>query len=65
MTDFPEATHSSRSWVVYDEDGKPVREFFSRANAMAAFGLGYRVVLIGDHLASLNYTVDNPTETMR
>lgn len=56
--EFPEATHLSRSWVVYDEGGKPSREFFSRANAKAAFDLGFKVVLIGDHLASLNKKED-------
>lgn len=56
--EFPEATHLSRSWVVYDQDDKPAREFFSRANAKAAFDLGFKVVLIGDHLASLNKKED-------
>lgn len=54
MKQFPEATHLSRSWVVYDRDGKPAREFFSRANAKAAFDIGLRVELVGDHLSDLN-----------
>lgn len=56
--EFPEVTHLSRSWIVYDHDGKPAGEFFSRANAKAAFDAGYDVVLIGDHLASLNKKED-------
>lgn len=52
--EFPEATHLSRSWIVYGHDGMTPLEFFSRANAKAAFDAGYEVVLVGDHLASLN-----------
>lgn len=52
--EFPEATHLSRSWVVTTPCGSESREFFIRANAKAAFDAGYDVVLIGDHLASLN-----------
>lgn len=56
--EFPEATHLSRSWVVTSPDGIESREFFSRAKAKAAFDAGYDVVLIGDHLASLNKNIE-------
>lgn len=51
---FPDPTHLSRSWVVYHADGSIMMEVFDRALAKQAHDRGFKVVLIGDHLAGLN-----------
>lgn len=51
---FPEATHLSRSWVVSNKSQSVVVEIFSEKLARKYFDAGFKVVLIGDHLASLN-----------